>query len=107
MFSNSRDPQGLDWEYFQLNPQCTFHFVDQGDGSSLVMVLVGILFSYLKFSLKGHELHKQATEGHSPPIINTRISGKDACDTGDLLGPHPTRPDYWKVVGKFLDAFSP
>ncbi|KAG5723111.1 hypothetical protein E4T56_gene213 [Termitomyces sp. T112] len=77
------DPQGLDWEYFQLNPQCTFYFDAQGDGSFLAIVM--------------------ATEGYCPPIINLQIMGQDACATGDLLAPHPTKPDYWKVIGRLDD----
>ncbi|CDO77413.1 hypothetical protein BN946_scf184857.g20 [Trametes cinnabarina] len=34
------------------------------------------------------------------PSINTQIDGRDAYATNDLLEPHPTKPNYWKVVGR-------
>ncbi|KAG5736033.1 hypothetical protein E4T56_gene18340 [Termitomyces sp. T112] len=77
------DLQVVEWEYFQLNPQCQLHFVDQGDGSFLAVVM--------------------ATEGHCPPTINTHVMGQEGCITGDLLAHHPTKPDYWKVVGRLDD----
>ena len=45
----------------------------------------------------------QATEWYRPSVINTQIDGRDAYATGDLVSPHPTKPDLWRVVGRTDD----
>lgn len=36
-------------------------------------------------------------------MINGKIDGQDAYFTNDLLEPHPTFPEYWKVYGRSDD----
>ena len=36
-------------------------------------------------------------------MINTTIDGKNGYATSDLLVPHPTKPGFWKVVGRTDD----
>lgn len=36
-------------------------------------------------------------------MINGKIDGQDAYFTSDLLEPHPTLPEYWKVYGRSDD----
>lgn len=38
-----------------------------------------------------------------PYVINGKIDGQDAYFTNDLLEPHPTLPEYWKVYGRSDD----
>ena len=38
-----------------------------------------------------------------PEKFNTTINGEDAYDTFDLLAAHPTKPGYWKIVGRADD----
>ena len=45
----------------------------------------------------------QATDDFRPNVINTKIDGCDGYATSDLLSPHPTKPGYWKVVGRTDD----
>ncbi|KDR72498.1 hypothetical protein GALMADRAFT_158718 [Galerina marginata CBS 339.88] len=77
------ESQGREWEYFQLNPQCGARFIDQGNSSfHLVVVDSG---------------------AQTIPISNTTYMGEDACTTGDVLVPHPTKPNHWKVLGRIDD----
>lgn len=72
--------RGKDWEYFTVSSHCLPTFLNQGDGT-FELVLVD------------HDLHH-------PIVFNTQIDGKDAYATSDLLLPHPTRPDLWKIYGR-------
>src|SRR5712672_1000355 len=42
---------------------------------------------------KDHELHH-------PVVTNTRVDGRNAYATSDLLEPHPTKPGLWKIFGR-------
>jgi hypothetical protein len=35
-----------------------------------------------------------------PVVINTKIDGRDAYATSDLLEPHPTKSGLWKIYGR-------
>ncbi|KAL0065602.1 hypothetical protein AAF712_007380 [Marasmius tenuissimus] len=72
------------WEYFQINPQCKMEFIDQGDGTYHGIVV--------------------PSERQSPSLMNTTFDGSEAYATGDLMIPHPTRKDYWKVLGRIDDS---
>ena len=37
---------------------------------------------------------------HHPVVINTKVDGKDAYATSDLLVPHPTKSGLWKIYGR-------
>lgn len=45
----------------------------------------------------------QANEYGCPSVVNTTIDGLDAYATSDLLIEHPTKPGYWKVIGRTDD----
>ncbi|KAF8067696.1 hypothetical protein FPV67DRAFT_1415766 [Lyophyllum atratum] len=75
--------QGRDWEYFELNPQCAVRFLDQGNGSFHAIVL--------------------ATEVQAPAIFNMQYMEECASATGDVLVPHPTKRDHWRVLGRIDD----
>lgn len=38
-----------------------------------------------------------------PSVFNTTINGVPAYATGDLLTPHPTKPNLWKIFGRVDD----
>lgn len=38
-----------------------------------------------------------------PCVFNTKLDGVDAYATSDLLSPHPTKHDYWKIFGRVDD----
>lgn len=42
-------------------------------------------------------------EHYTPNVINTQMDGIDGYATSDLLSPHPTKPRFWKVVGRTDD----
>ncbi|KAI0062574.1 acetyl-CoA synthetase-like protein [Artomyces pyxidatus] len=71
---------GDDWEYLMISDHCRPVFLPQGDGS-FELVLVD------------HELHH-------PIVTNTKVDGRDAYATSDLLLPHPTRQGLWKIYGR-------
>ncbi|KAH9955362.1 acetyl-CoA synthetase-like protein [Russula dissimulans] len=72
--------RGEDWEYFTVSSHCRPEFLPQGDGT-FELVLVD------------HELHH-------PVVTNTRVDGRNAYATSDLLEPHPTKPGLWKIFGR-------
>ncbi|KAI0249337.1 acetyl-CoA synthetase-like protein [Lactifluus subvellereus] len=72
--------RGEDWEYFTLSSHCRPAFLPQGDGT-FELVLID------------HDLHH-------PVVINTKVDGKDAYATSDLLVPHPTKSGLWKIYGR-------
>ncbi|KAH8110852.1 acetyl-CoA synthetase-like protein [Phellopilus nigrolimitatus] len=74
---------GEDWDYFRISPAREAHFIDNGN--------------------KEFELVFLATGSFRPNAINTKINGRDAYATSDLVAPHPTKPGYWKVVGRTDD----
>ncbi|KAK7037592.1 hypothetical protein VNI00_011084 [Paramarasmius palmivorus] len=87
------DDPGVDWDYFQRNPQCNIEFVDQGDGTFHALVIVGFNPSFVV----------EPTEDQAPNCTNTQWRGQSVFATEDLLIPHPTRKDYWKVLGRMDD----
>lgn len=36
-------------------------------------------------------------------VTNTMVDGVGAYATSDILAPHPTKPNYWKVFGRADD----
>ena len=45
----------------------------------------------------------QATEMYRPSVINTIINSREAYATSDLVTPHPTKPGYYRCVGRTDD----
>jgi hypothetical protein len=40
---------------------------------------------------------------HAPSVFNAKRADNDVYATGDLLLPHPEKPDYWKYYGRTDD----
>ncbi|PIL27263.1 hypothetical protein GSI_10408 [Ganoderma sinense ZZ0214-1] len=74
---------GKDWEYFEINPQHDAVLVDKGDNRSELVVL---------------------SPPEAPlPVANTKLDGKEAYASNDLLEPHPTRAGWWRYYGRLDD----
>ncbi|KAI9065204.1 acetyl-CoA synthetase-like protein [Trametes sanguinea] len=74
---------GMDWAYWTPVRNKQFRFVPRGDNKYEVVVL---------------------SDPELPlPVINTEIDGREAYATNDLVEPHPTKPNYWKVFGRADD----
>jgi hypothetical protein len=58
---------------------------------------------YSSLTFRVHVDVIQSHKSHTPRIINTKVDGHDAYATCDLLVPHPTKPDLWKVYGRADD----
>ncbi|KAK0190677.1 hypothetical protein F5146DRAFT_564151 [Armillaria mellea] len=71
------------WDYFEFTKFTTPKMVTDGPDS----------FEFI--ALKN--------EYSEPSIINTIVDGVDGFATSDLLTPHPTKPGYWKIVGRIDD----
>lgn len=55
-----------------------------------------MLYNHLDLSLK--------SDPDMPlPVINIKIDGLDGYATNDLVEPHLTRPNYWKLLGRADD----
>ncbi|KAH9949726.1 hypothetical protein B0H21DRAFT_819887 [Amylocystis lapponica] len=76
---------GVDWEYFALNAHCATEFVPVGGGVHKLYIM------------------SKPTQDLDPAIINAKVHGQDAYDTGDFLIPHPDKADHWKVLGRIDD----
>ncbi|KAH8110860.1 acetyl-CoA synthetase-like protein [Phellopilus nigrolimitatus] len=74
---------GEDCDYFKICHGREAHFIDNG-GNEFELVFL-------------------ATDSYRPNVVNTQINGRDAYATSDLLAPHPTKPGYWKIVGRTDD----
>ncbi|KAI0332229.1 acetyl-CoA synthetase-like protein [Cubamyces sp. BRFM 1775] len=71
---------GKDWSYWTPTPSKPVKFVPQGDNKFEVVVV---------------------SPPHMPlPAVNTKLDGQDAYATSDLVEPHPTKPDLWRIFGR-------
>ncbi|KAH7912486.1 acetyl-CoA synthetase-like protein [Hygrophoropsis aurantiaca] len=77
---------GPDWDYIPINPHCAAEFVPDGDGAYELVVV----------SKPTQEL----------PVVNFKFRGVDAYASSDLLAPHPTKPGYWKILGRADDQIT-
>ncbi|KAL5492825.1 hypothetical protein ACEPAI_4273 [Sanghuangporus weigelae] len=75
----SKNP-GMEWQYFRFNPNRKIYLEPFGDNQFRVVVV--------------------ATENYRPVVINTTVDGVDAYATDDLVSPHPSEKDLFKVVGR-------
>ncbi|KAJ3846639.1 acetyl-CoA synthetase-like protein [Lentinula lateritia] len=74
-----------DWEYFKLSPQSKGIFIPNGD-------------------IEGHaELVVFTSKYQTPCVFNGTLNGETVYYTGDLLEPHPSKPDLWRVYGRADD----
>ncbi|KAI9064759.1 acetyl-CoA synthetase-like protein [Trametes sanguinea] len=72
--------RGLDWPYWTPVRTKEFRFVPRGANQYEVVVL--------------------SNPDMPLPITNIKIDGRDGYATNDLVEPHPTRPNYWKILGR-------
>lgn len=72
-----------DWEYFRFSPNREVRMIPDGHGAAEAMIV--------------------ATPEFTPRKINTKIDGRDAYATSDLVVAHPTIPGLWKVFGRTDD----
>ncbi|KII90166.1 hypothetical protein PLICRDRAFT_40364 [Plicaturopsis crispa FD-325 SS-3] len=78
---------GDEFEWFVFSPHYVPHFVPQEEPGVYELVMIG-------------------TERHALNVTNTKIDGKDAYASSDLLAQHPTRPHLWKVYGRADDQIT-
>ncbi|KAI0370654.1 acetyl-CoA synthetase-like protein [Pilatotrama ljubarskyi] len=75
-----RPKPGMDWSYFIPIPTLTFRFLPHGENKYELVVL---------------------SQPDSPlPVVNTKVDGQDAYATSDLVEPHPTKPNLWRIYGR-------
>lgn len=58
----------------------------------------GVLTCFWLFSVS-----RQSSKYYTPSVLNTMHEGIPAYATSDLVAPHPTKPNYWKVYGRADD----
>ncbi|KAK0453913.1 hypothetical protein EV421DRAFT_2007167 [Armillaria borealis] len=71
------------WDYFEFTKFATPKMVADGP-HSFELIAVKNNFS-------------------EPSVINTNVDGADGFATSDLFTPHPTKPGYWKIIGRIDD----
>ncbi|KAK7689664.1 hypothetical protein QCA50_007459 [Cerrena zonata] len=73
---------GKDWIYFKFTPNIKPFFISSGDQYSAAHIL--------------------PNPHHVPCVLNSTVdhNTRTAYATNDYLEPHPTRPDYWRVVDR-------
>jgi len=74
---------GMDWEYIALNPHTNTKFIINDDGTYDLLIVA------------------KATQELA--VKNAKYQGQDAWRTGDVMVPHPQRPELWKVLGRVDD----
>ncbi|KAI0773189.1 acetyl-CoA synthetase-like protein [Trametes elegans] len=72
--------QGLDWQYFTPSPNVPCRFVPHGENEYEFVIL--------------------STPERPLPVVNTKFDGYDAYATSDLVYPHPTKPNFWRILGR-------
>ena len=99
-------------DYFKIPAHVNARFVPDGCGSAELVALVRLLPFSLSLSVSkkiqieffsGWFLAKQCSDFLVPPVLNANQDGQSAYATSDLFAPHPTRPDYWRVIGRADD----
>ncbi|CDO73877.1 hypothetical protein BN946_scf185016.g34 [Trametes cinnabarina] len=75
-----RPNPGMDWAYWTPSPKLRVRFLPRGDNQYEVAVV--------------------SPREYPLPAINTTIDGETAYATSDLVEPHPTKPNLWKIIGR-------
>ncbi|KAF7352571.1 Acetyl-CoA synthetase-like protein [Mycena venus] len=73
----------FDWDYFTFPELITAEMVPHGD-NKFEFVMVANHFS-------------------RPTVVNTTVRGVEAYASSDLMEPHPTKTNYWKIFGRADD----
>ncbi|KAJ7229429.1 hypothetical protein B0H12DRAFT_1147826 [Mycena haematopus] len=74
----------FDWDYFTFpEPLITAEMIPHGD-NKFEFVMVTNHFC-------------------RPTVLNTTVRGVEAYASSDLMEPHPTKPNYWKIFGRADD----
>ncbi|KAI0364205.1 acetyl-CoA synthetase-like protein [Pilatotrama ljubarskyi] len=76
----ARPNPGMDWAYFTPSPTVNCKFVPHEDNTFEIVVL--------------------SNPDCPLPAVNTKIDGQDAYATNDLVEPHPTKPNLWRIYGR-------
>ncbi|KAI8995249.1 acetyl-CoA synthetase-like protein [Trametes punicea] len=75
-----RPNPGMDWPYWTPTPSLNVKFLPRDDNTYEVVIL---------------------SPSESPlPAVNTKVDGLDAYASSDLVVPHPTKPNLWKIFGR-------
>lgn len=107
-----RDPPPVDeWEYFKFSHHITFKLEPQEGLNGIVepIMIVSISFTFLLcVSANGANkmLRGQPTDVCFPQVTNAERDGQRVFAVGDLLEPHPTDKDRWKVFGRVDDQIA-
>ncbi|THH14562.1 hypothetical protein EW146_g5781 [Bondarzewia mesenterica] len=72
-----------DWQYFKMTSVYDLVYVPNDDGHSELVVLAG--------------------RACMPCVFNATHNGVPGYATSDLFEPHPTKPGFWKIVGRSDD----
>ncbi|KAI0822423.1 acetyl-CoA synthetase-like protein [Trametes gibbosa] len=75
-----RPNPGMDWEYYRPRPDLKTKYRPHGDNKYELVVL--------------------SPPEAQLPAVNTQINGQEAYATNDLVEPHPTKPNLWRVYGR-------
>jgi hypothetical protein len=57
----------------------------------------------LRFPVYSFENPVQSSDAHRLNTVNTKIGGRDACTTNDLVQQHPERPGLYRIYGRVDD----
>lgn len=91
------DRQNLDdWAYIKFSESADVRFVPQHDEDN-THELVFVVSESNRFILLEAHAYLKTTETHVPFIVNSEIEGRPAYRTKDLLVPHPSKPELWKM----------
>ena len=89
---------GEDWDYYEISEVVEAEYLPDGNGNYELVVKV----RYRTFLRCLNELISWFKPGPwmLPSVFNTTINGVPAYATGDLVTPHPTKPNFWKIFGR-------
>ncbi|KAH9895845.1 acetyl-CoA synthetase-like protein [Cubamyces lactineus] len=75
-----RPNPGMDWQYWTPSPTLNVKFLPRDDNTFEVVVM--------------------SRPDYPLPATNTTIDGQDGYATSDLVQPHPTKPNLWRIYGR-------
>ncbi|KAI0672433.1 acetyl-CoA synthetase-like protein [Trametes maxima] len=75
-----RPNPGMDWAYFRPTTRSDVRLMPRDDNKYEVVVVSNPTLPL--------------------PMTNTKVDGQDAYATSDLVEPHPTKPNLWRIFGR-------